>query len=89
MYKLRLSDDFMSIKTKGEATVANQNEEKKKKKNQEESDVNDSDNEQATGHGSSGGNMGAGQSGKEDLGSEKPSDGPDMGSHKPSNSGSK
>jgi hypothetical protein len=31
----------------------------------------------------SGGNMGAGQSGKESLGSEKPSDGAGLGSKKP------
>ena len=31
----------------------------------------------------SGGNMGAGQSGKEGMGSEKPSDGPGLGSQKP------
>ena len=33
--------------------------------------------------GSSGGNMGAGRSGKEGMGSEKPSDGPGVGSKKP------
>lgn len=31
----------------------------------------------------SGGNMGAGKSGKEGMGSEKPSDGPGLGSQKP------
>ena len=31
----------------------------------------------------SGGNMGAGRSGKEGMGSEKPSDGPGLGSQKP------
>jgi hypothetical protein len=31
----------------------------------------------------SGGNMGAGKSGKEGMGSEKPSDGPGFGSRKP------
>ena len=63
--------------------MADQKEKAKKKKNQEEAD---DKNEQASGHGSSGGNMGAGQSGKEDLGSEKPTDGPGMGSHKPGDS---
>ena len=31
----------------------------------------------------SGGNMGAGKSGKEGMGTEKPSDGPGLGSQKP------
>lgn len=64
--------------------MADQKEKAKDKKNQEAND----DNEQASDHGKSGGNMGAGQSGKEDLGSEKPSDGPGMGSHKPGESDS-
>jgi hypothetical protein len=34
-------------------------------------------------HEKSGGNMGAGRSGTEDLGSEKPTDGEDKGSNKP------
>lgn len=34
-------------------------------------------------HEKSGGNMGAGRSGTEDLGSEKPADGEDKGSNKP------
>jgi hypothetical protein len=33
--------------------------------------------------GNSGGNMGAGRSGKEGMGSEKPGDGPGVGSQKP------
>ena len=37
---------------------------------------------------SSGGNMGAGRSGTEDLGSEKPSDRDNMGSRKPKRNGS-
>ena len=36
---------------------------------------------------SSGGNMGAGRSGTEDLGSEKPSDRDNMGSRKPKRNG--
>lgn len=36
-----------------------------------------------TGYKSSGGNMGAGKSGKENLGSEKPTDDESMGSQKP------
>ena len=43
-------------------------------------------NEQETGHGKSGGNMGAGQSGKENLGTEKPTDGGQAGSRKPEHS---
>jgi hypothetical protein len=35
----------------------------------------------------SGGNMGAGRSGKEGMGSEKPSDGPGVGSKKPGQPG--
>lgn len=66
--------------------MADEKEKAKEKKNREESD---DENEKTTGHGKSGGNMGAGQSGKEDLGSEKPSDGPGMGSHKPGDSNSK
>ena len=40
----------------------------------------------ASGEGISGGNMGAGQSGSENLGSEKPTDDETMGSHKPTRS---
>lgn len=36
-----------------------------------------------SGHGKSGGNAGAGKSGKEDMGSEKSTDGRGLGSHKP------
>jgi len=54
----------------------------------EEAEGTDDDNGQATGYGESGDNMGAGQSGKEVLGSEKPSDGPGMGSHKTSDASS-
>ena len=36
-----------------------------------------------SGHGTSGGNAGAGKSGKEDMGSEKPTDGRELGSRKP------
>jgi hypothetical protein len=55
----------------------------KQKKRRGKSGDADQDSEQATGYGKSGGNMGAGQSGREDLGSEKPSDGPDSESNKP------
>lgn len=51
----------------------------------ENSDTADN-NEQETGHGKSGGNMGAGQSGKENLGTEKPTDGGQAGSRKPGQS---
>ena len=40
-----------------------------------------------SGYGKSGGNMGAGKSGKEDLGAEKPEDNSTMGSHKPDHNG--
>ena len=39
--------------------------------------------EKTTGYKSGGGNMGAGKSGKENLGSEKPTDDENMGSQKP------
>ncbi len=54
-----------------------------KEKAQNKQNDSEQDKDQSTGHGKSGGNMGAGQSGKEDLGSEKPSDNDTMGSHKP------
>lgn len=41
------------------------------------------DREGVTGYGKSGGNAGAGKSGKEDMGSEKPTDGRGLGSSKP------
>lgn len=40
------------------------------------------DNDQSSGYGSSGGNAGAGKSGKENMGSEKPTDDERMGSQK-------
>jgi len=43
----------------------------------------DKDDEKPTGYKSGGGNMGAGKSGKENLGSEKPTDDENMGSQKP------
>ena len=52
------------------------NSRKKKSKKKDE-------NPHASGHGTSGGHMGAGKSGKEGMGSEKPSDGEGMGSQKP------
>ena len=54
-----------------------------KEKAQNKKNDGEQDKEQTTGHGKSGGNMGAGKSGTEDLGSEKPSDNETMGSHKP------
>lgn len=66
--------------------MADQKDKAKEKKRKEEPGGDDAGKEQVNGHGRSGGNMGAGQSGKEDLGSEKPSDGPGMGSHKPAGS---
>lgn len=44
------------------------------------------DRDETSGYGKSGGNMGAGRSGKEDMGSEKPSDDARAGSHKPDGS---
>lgn len=66
------------------STMADQKDKAKEKKKQEESGNGERDDEQASGYGSSGGNMGAGRSGKENLGSEKPSDEEGMGSQKPS-----
>jgi hypothetical protein len=43
----------------------------------------DKNDEKPTGYKSGGGNMGAGKSGKENLGSEKPTDDENMGSQKP------
>jgi hypothetical protein len=43
----------------------------------------DKNNEKPLGYKSGGGNMGAGRSGKENLGSEKPTDDESMGSQKP------
>ena len=48
----------------------------------------DENKEKPTGHKSGQGNMGAGKSGKENLGSEKPTDDENLGSQKPG-SGSK
>jgi hypothetical protein len=69
--------------------MSDQKDKAKEKKQQEAADDNGNEQARGTGHGKSGGNMGAGQSGKEDLGSEKPSDGPGMGSHKPGDANSK
>ncbi len=63
--------------------MADQKDKAQEKKQQAETD----DNEQASGYGKSGGNMGAGKSGKEGLGSEKPSDEEGMGSQKPGGAG--
>ena len=48
--------------------------------NKKSTDKND---QKPTGYKSGGGNMGAGKSGKENLGSEKPTDDENMGSQKP------
>jgi hypothetical protein len=64
--------------------MADQKDKAREKKKQEESGGSGKDDEQAIGYGSSGGNMGAGKSGTEGLGSEKPSDEQGMGSQKPS-----
>ena len=66
--------------------MANQKNKGREKKIKEKSDIPDHDHEQPSGYGSSGGNMGAGKSGKEDMGSEKPTDDRGMGSEKPSGS---
>jgi len=66
--------------------MADQKDKAQEKKKQEETSGGDKDNEQTSGYGSTGGNMGAGKSGKEAMGSEKPSDGEGMGSHKPGGS---
>ena len=47
---------------------------KAQEKKKEATSGSDQDKEQASGYGSGGGNMGAGKSGKEGMGSEKPSD---------------
>ena len=62
--------------------------EKAQQKQRSETTGGDEDKGQSSGAGSSGGNMGAGRSGKENLGSEKPSDEAGMGSQKPGGSGS-
>ena len=68
--------------------MADQKDKAKEKKNQEASADNQHD-ENELGYGTSGGNMGAGRSGKENLGSEKPTDGEDVGSQQPDVSGSR
>jgi hypothetical protein len=68
--------------------MADQKDKAQEKKKQAENSGGDKDNEQISGYGSSGGNMGAGKSGTEGLGSEKPSDEEGMGSQKPGSSNS-
>ena len=63
--------------------MADQKDQAKEKKKLEEADQ---DHEQSANK--SGGNMGAGRSGQEDLGSEKPSESEGLGSHKPAGSSS-
>lgn len=68
--------------------MADQKDKAQEKKRREGTAGSGQDNEQAGGHGESGGNMGAGRSGKEGMGSEKPSDEAGMGSQQPGGSGS-
>ncbi len=63
--------------------MADQKDKAQEKDRQAETSGSDQDAEHASGYGSSGGNMGAGKSGKEGMGSEKPSDEEGMGSQKP------
>ena len=66
--------------------MADQKDKAQEKKRREDSGSSDQHDEQASGYGKSGGNMGAGKSGKEGMGSEKPSDEEGMGSQKPGGS---
>ena len=68
--------------------MADQKDKAQEKKRQEETAGSVQGNEQGSGHRESGGNMGAGKSGRENMGSEKPSDEEGMGSQKPGGSGS-
>jgi len=68
--------------------MADQKDKAQEKKRREDTAGSGEDNAEAGGHGVSGGNAGAGKSGKEAMGSEKPSDEEGMGSQKPENSGS-
>ncbi len=68
--------------------MADQKDKAQEKKKRAETGGSDQDSEQASGYGKSGGNAGAGKSGKEGMGSEKPSDEAGMGSQKPGGSGS-
>jgi hypothetical protein len=63
--------------------MSNDKDKAKDQKTHREPDHSNNDTEQETGYGKSGGNMGAGQSGKENLGVEKPTDGGKAGSKKP------
>ena len=68
--------------------MADQKDKAQEKKRQEETAASGHDNEQASGYGESGGNMGAGRSGGEGMGSEKPAEEAGMGSQQPGGSGS-
>ncbi len=57
--------------------------EKEKAQDKKRQQQNNEENEEPTGYGKSGGHMGAGKSGGENMGTEKPSDHKSMGSHKP------
>lgn len=63
--------------------MSNDKDKAKDQKTHREGDRSDNDNEQETGYGKSGGNMGAGKSGTENMGTEKPADGGRAGSRKP------
>ena len=60
--------------------MADQKDKAKDKKSRKQTTGNIQNDQKASGYKSSGGNMGAGKSGKENMGSEKPSDETGMGS---------
>ena len=66
--------------------MADQKDKAEAQKKQEGSGGITENDEQASGYGKSGGNAGAGRSGKEGMGSEKPSEEKGMGSQKPGGS---
>ncbi|HEX8634638.1 MAG TPA: hypothetical protein VF703_10860 [Pyrinomonadaceae bacterium] len=68
--------------------MADQKDKAQEKKRREDAAGGVEDNAEAGGHGVSGGNAGAGKSGKESMGSEKPSDEEGMGSQQSGGSGS-
>ena len=63
--------------------MADQKDKAQEKNRQEDSRSSAQGDDHAGGYGKSGGNAGAGKSGKEGMGSEKPSDEAGMGSQKP------
>ena len=66
--------------------MADQKDKAEAKKKQEGAGGDTENDDQASGYGKSGGHMGAGKSGKEGMGSEKPSEEKGMGSQKPGSS---